>query len=174
MRPAPITKLHVPHLEVEMGIENAPRGTIVVYHADYAVDLAIRVLSGSYWSHVAVARGDGSAICAWAGSGGMRRGVIGDFADFAPWPALYRRLEPKGVDVENLIATLTAQIGKPYDYLGLIADPIENVFHIKMGGGPPKAFHCSGLVSWALAQQGFHWMKPLRAITPDDIFHRFT
>ena len=57
----------------------AARGTICCYHSNYPADILIRLGSGGFYSHVAVANGDGSAICAWQGGGGMASGVINNF-----------------------------------------------------------------------------------------------
>lgn len=141
------------------------RGSVVFYHDNSPYDIAIRLGEDGYFSHVAVATGDGKAICAEFG-----RGVIGDTADFQQLQDVEARMFPG--DVEQLIGNLSAQMGKPYDFpVGLLAGLAWRWFGIRFGGGPPAAFDCSSLVAWGWAQQGRAWSKPLRAVTPQDLWN---
>ena len=137
------------------------RGTILLYAS--SGDWLIRLGSGSYWSHCAVALGDGTRIEAWQGSGVRVEG--GDFLQTSDFAA---RACP--IAVEPLIAALEKQLGKPYDYLGWAANPLMNIFGFRMNGGPPDAFHCSSLIDFASAG-AVAPRKPYRAVTPQDVWN---
>jgi cell wall-associated NlpC family hydrolase len=149
------------------------RGSVVFYHSNYPGDILIRLGSGSYFSHVAVAQGDGSAVCAWQGGAGMPSGVINVFQDYNATFDIEARTFPG--DAEALLKEMNAQLGKPYDYCGLLANPIWNIFRVKDAGGVPDAFHCSSLVAYAWSElaplPARIAGKPFRAITPQDVYN---
>lgn len=151
------------------------RGTIVFYHSNFPGDILIRLGSGSFFSHVAVAQGDGSAVCAWQGGAGMPSGVIDVFQDYNPNGFIIEARKFAG-DSEKLLSEMRAQLGKPYDYAGLLSNPIGNIFHLPIGGGVPDKFHCGSLVAYAWSKVPFPvpdriGKKPFRAITPQDLFN---
>ena len=143
------------------------RGALIAYHGDGITDVLIRLGSGSFFTHVAVALGPGrgsgnDAVCAWQGSG-----VIENFAAFQQIPCEARML-PADL-IEPIISAMLRQVGKQYDYIVLLAKPLLNIFHRKMGGGPPNSFHCSSLIAFAWPEHDFK--KPLRAVSPQDCFN---
>lgn len=145
-----------------------PKGTLCFYHANYLGDIIIRLGSGAYYSHVAVANGDGSAICAWQGGGGMKSGVITNYADTSP---MCEHIPFPG-DVDKFLIALHMQLGKPYDYLGWFANPLHTILGFDVGGGVPNTFHCSSLVAYCwTAATGRDWGKPPRAVSPQDIYN---
>lgn len=137
-----------------------PRGTLLFYADNGIGDILIRLGSGSYWSHVAVALGDGRRVEAWQGVGVQIMG-----GDFLQTPNFAARKCP--IDPNFITAKILAQVGKPYDYLGLLANPLRNIFHSDMRGGPPDSFHCSSLIAYAAGLTS----KPYRAFTPQDAFN---
>lgn len=137
------------------------RGTILFYADNTPGDIVIRLGSGSYWSHCAVALGQRNRIESWQGVGVRTQG-----GDFLQTPKFAARKCP--IYAETLIANMQGQLGKPYDYVGWFANPIWNIFHVKVSGGPTASFHCSSLIAWAgLVFPG----KAPRAVTPQDIFN---
>ena len=141
------------------------RGSVIAYHDNSPYDVAIRLGEDGYFSHVAVALGNGKAICAE-----FARGVVDDFADFQQLQDVEARMFPG--DVERLIHDLTAQIGKPYDFpVGLFAAIAWRWFGWRINAGPPKTFDCSSLIGWAWSLQGRSWPKSLRSLTPQDIWN---
>jgi hypothetical protein len=145
-----------------------PKGTLCFYHSNYPADIIIRMGSGAYYSHVAVANGNGSAICAWAGGGGMASGVIDTYAD----SSLMCEHIPFPGDVDKFLIVLHMQLGKPYDFVGWVSDPIRNIFGVNVGGGVPDRFHCASLVAYCwTAVTGKDWGKPFRAVTPQDVYN---
>lgn len=165
----------------------ASRGDIVFYRGNSLADdviagweqvaerMAQTIGKRTYWTHVAIAKGGGSAICAWAGGGGMKSGVIANYMDRYqnPKPGQVTRvltpLPKRGVD---LYADALSFVGRPYDFVGLASDPLWDLFRYRMNcGGPPESFTCSSLVGFLLMRYGHLWApKPVRALTPDDIF----
>ena len=167
------------------------RGALVFYHgetlADHIIDGWERMTEhggGRYWSHVAIAKGDGTAICAWAGGGGIPRGVTDKFLDhyvdpkpgWQTYGAMPQSLAPNAGGVLDLYNAARWYLGDPYDYIGLLADPLWDAFKFKMPGGPPRRFTCSSLVGYLLMSSawGYRWNKPVRALTPDDIYRAVT
>ena len=140
-----------------------PRGTMLFYADNTPGDFLIRLGSGSYWSHCAVALGNGQRIESWQGVGVRIMG-----GDFLQTPAFAARKCP--VDPEILIASMQKQLGKPYDYLGWFANPLQNIFGFRMAGGPPDSFHCSSLIDFASAG-AVSPRKPYRAVTPQDVYN---
>lgn len=155
-----------------------PRGAFVFYHADYPADVVIRLGSGAYFSHVAIANGDGSAICAWAGGGGLRSGVIPGYVDVgAPGGVVEARMVKwlKPFEIENLMKFLDQQIGKPYDYLGWLGSPLQRL-GLRMNGGVPDSYHCASLAAAAINDtcgilMGVH--RSLRSYSPQDVWEFF-
>lgn len=150
-----------------------PKGSLVFYHANYPADIAIRIFSGSFFSHIGVANGDGSITCALFSADSVTK----NYQDHYPNNEGITVVLSCPVDIDKLVAEMQLQLEKHYDYIGLLANPLYNLSRgiIKMSGGAPSKFHCSELVAWALSQvdSKITWNKPWRAITPDDVYKRF-
>lgn len=138
------------------------RGSVIAYHANGIADVLIRIGSGAYYTHVAVALGDGTAICSFPGVGVciMNDGAMASVVCDA-------RMYPE--DAEVLIERMVSERGKPYDFLGLMGDPLFNWFGYRLRGGSPNTFHCSSLIAYSSPH--LTWDKPYRAVTPQDVFN---
>lgn len=158
-----------------------PEGALLFYTGGDIIDVLIRmdagvkaIFGGFHPTHVAVSMGkSGKAICAWAGGprAVMLRNQIDRNSDLAG--TLQARMLPAPLDPMRFSHVLMNQINKPYDYVGLLGDPLYNITRVRMDGGPPKTFHCSSLLAWGLAGMGIAWDKPARAVTPQDLWNRF-
>lgn len=121
----------------------------------------IRAGSWSHWSHVAVVDGD-DVIEAVALKGVVRTPI-----------ALRQQEDPRWVisslpckDASEIIAAAASQIGKPYDYTGVLGVGFHRDWQ------QSDSWFCSELVAWSFAQGG----SPLfragadRRVTPQDIW----
>lgn len=145
-----------------------PRGYVVLVESDNTsfvgavAGALIRLLSGARVQHVAVSLGDGRMINA------QFQGVC--YSNAQEGAEIFGKL-PDGL-IEPVIACMEQQLGKPYDFLHLIADPYWNVTGKDLGCSVPRAFICSTLVAYALQQCGGGRFlpkdKPFAAITPGD------
>lgn len=140
------------------------RGTIVFYWGTSFFDTAVQVGEGGGPTHVVVALGDGSAICAWAGGGGMPQGVMNKWQDYPPVRTQFSRIEARPAPVQTEV--LKAYLGRPYDFPGLVAAFLARWFGIKIGG-PPQAFTCSSLIAWVWPRD---WGMAPRDVTPNDVW----
>lgn len=151
-----------------------PRGACIFYRGTDPGSNLIAAGSGSYWTHCAVACGDGTAIAAqWGGPVRFQ----GDVSFTIPCQAF-----TYPGDTETLLASLKASLAAntPYDYAGLLGIPGWNLFRLCADPGlkTTKARFCSTLMAEAFkADAAFKlpWPnKPLHVITPQDLYNMFS
>jgi len=141
-----------------------PRGTISLYADSSSLPgLIIARGSGSRWTHCAVSLGDGTAIQCEAPHGGyaiLPEGS-GDFTLTFPYRG----------DVELLIAGMIALHGCHYDYIGLFANPLWNIFGWDIGLRK-NAWNCATFIAQALPLTTLaQHKKPLAAWCPGDFIN---
>lgn len=143
-----------------------PRGTLIFVQSsgNFLSDILIRLASGSGVVHCGIADGTGKMLNA-RGTVCYSNEVEG--TEIAkPWPGTPEQLE-------KAFVFLTQQLGKPYDYLHLVANPIWNLTHWDIGCSAPKRWVCSTLLAAAMREVGLDVapQKPLATITPQDLLN---
>ena len=136
------------------------RGSIVFTYGGGIGDFIIHIAQGFRgFSHCGIALGDGKMIAAW---GNVGKVIYQDDLQQLQTEAIYPLKDP--VLVEQMITIAKGCLGKPYDYLGLLA-----VVGVPIGiGGPPKAFFCSSLVAYSMGLHGND-----RKYKPQDLWDLF-
>lgn len=132
----------------------------VAFTRSHAIgSLLLRTALWSPWSHCAIIDGD-EAIEA-AAFGGVRVRPLADMLADATKMAF---VTLPG-DTQAVIAAARSQIGKPYDWAGVLG------FGFRRRWQDDDAWFCSELVAWAFAEAGTplfrteHWR-----ITPQDVY----
>lgn len=109
----------------------------------WPVSWLIRSISWSSWSHMAIIDGD-TVIQAKMLDGVVRTPL----ADAIAAAARYAIIEVPANDPDAVIAAAASQLGKPYDYLGVIGLGLHRDWQEE------SAWWCSELPAWAFAQAG--------------------
>ena len=137
------------------------RGTIILYADSSSLPgVIIAVGSGTKWTHCAVALGDGTAIQCEATHGGYA--VLPEGSGDTTTTILY----PK--DPESFIAGMLALHGCHYDYPGLLANPLWNIFKWNIGLRK-NTWNCATFIAQALPMLTLSQRrKPLAAWCPGD------
>ena len=132
----------------------------VVFTRSHAIgSLLLRTALWSPWSHCAIV--DGEEVIEAAAFGGVRVRPLADMLADATKMAF---VTLPG-DTQAVIAAARSQIGKPYDWAGVLG------FGFRRRWQDDDAWFCSELVAWAFAEAGTplfrteHWR-----ITPRDLY----
>lgn len=135
------------------------RGAVVFQDGGGFSDFIIRMAQGFRgYTHCGIALGDGKMIAAWGGSNGV---VLQDDLQQMVTEA---RMLPEA-DIESAIALATKQMGKPYDYPGLLGC----IGLPTWGQGPPTSFICSSLVEYCVSLPKV--TKAVRVVMPQDVWN---
>lgn len=121
----------------------------------------IRAGSWSTWSHVAIVSGE-SVIEAVAIDGVSQRPLVDRQKQDPRW----QLVDFACPDPEGVIAAARSQIGKPYDYTGVLGLGLHRNWQ------QSGAWFCSELVAWAFQQGGCALFRSgaTRRITPQDLW----
>lgn len=122
---------------------------------------AIRVGSWSKWSHVALIDGD-DVIEAIALDGVVRTPLATRKAQDTRWEVVSLPC----ADPAAVIAAAATQIGKPYDYTGVLGIGLHRDWQ------QDDSWFCSELVAWSFQQGGSALFRPGASarVTPQDIW----
>ena len=132
----------------------------VIFTRSHAIgSLLLRTALWSPWSHCAIV--DGEEVIEAAAFGGVRARPLADMLADATKMAI---LTLPG-DEQAVIAAARSQIGKPYDWQGVLG------FGFRRRWQDDDAWFCSELVAWAFAKAGSPLFRtqPWR-ITPRDLY----
>lgn len=132
----------------------------VVFTRSHAIgSLLLRTALWSPWSHCAIV--DGEEVIEAAAFGGVRVRPLADMLADATKTAI---LTLPG-DPQKVIAAVRSQIGKPYDWSGVLGLGFRRRWQ------DDDAWFCSELVAWAFAEAGAPLFRtqPWR-ITPRDLY----
>lgn len=144
------------------------RGTIILYNDSSLAGLVIRFFSGSDYTHCAVANGNGMAIQCDAQIGGV--GIENEGQAMPTTTFDYPG------DVEALMGNLMVKGGDKYDFIGLLANPIWNIFKRSIGLRK-NSWNCATFMAAAMATDATvaHMMpsKPVAAFVPQDFANMF-
>lgn len=132
----------------------------VVFTRSHAIgSLLLRTALWSPWSHCAIV--DGEEVIEAAAFGGVRARPLSDMLAQATKAAM---IVLPG-DPEKVIAAARSQIGKPYDWSGVLG------FGFRRRWQDDDAWFCSELVAWAFAKAGSPLFREHAwRITPRDIY----
>lgn len=123
--------------------------------------LLIRLVTFSRWNHVAIEVGN--VVYEAVAAGGVRRMPCRSF------PGLWDKTESVSISVkrpDQMMAFLNSQVGKPYDWMALIALPFRTTWQ------SPHKWFCSELVAKALSVSGAEITRrvPAARVTPRDLW----
>lgn len=132
----------------------------VVFTRSHAIgSLLLRTALWSPWSHCAIV--DGEEVIEAAAFGGVRVRPLADMLVQATKAAM---IVLPG-EPEKVIAAARSQIGKPYDWAGVLG------FGFRRRWQDDDAWFCSELVAWAFAEAGTPLFREHAwRITPRDIY----
>ena len=132
----------------------------VIFTRSHAVgSILLRAALWSPWSHCAII--DGDEVIEAAAFGGVRVRPLADMLADATKHAI---IELPG-NAEAVIAAARSQIGKPYDWAGVLG------FGFRRRWQDDDAWFCSELVAWAFAEAGTPLFRvEAHRITPQDLF----
>lgn len=122
--------------------------------------VVLRALLWSQWSHVAIV--DGDDVIEAAAFTGVR---VRPLADLVAHSSQTQIIEIPARDPATVIAAARSQIGRPYDWRGVIGIGARRKWQSE------RAWFCSELVAWAFeqARDPLFRVKVWR-VTPRDIF----
>jgi uncharacterized protein YycO len=121
----------------------------------------IRLFTFSQWNHVAIQVG--GVVFDATGRYGVRTWSAHDFKSH------YDRVESIGVEIDEQATTafLKSQLGKPYDFMALVAMPFRSDWQSR------DKWFCSELVTAALKAGGCKFDRlPAHRVTPRDLWVR--
>lgn len=120
---------------------------------------ALRAFLWSPWSHVAIVNRD--QIIEATVPGGVRTRSL---ADLLAASSEYAFIDIPCPDPAAVIAAAVSQLGKPYDWRGVIGIGARRRWQ------DPDAWFCSELIAWAFAQAGHPLVRSTAwRITPRDL-----
>lgn len=125
----------------------------------------LRLFAWSSWSHCALVSGQGEAatIIEAVGFAGVRERPLAEaIAEASHW-----RIDRLAcVDPVQAIRAARSQIGKPYDYLGVLGLGLHRDWH------DDDAWWCSELVAWAIEQTGTRLFRAerVRRVTQEHLW----
>jgi uncharacterized protein YycO len=122
---------------------------------------AIRALTWSRWSHVAIIDGD-TVIEAAALQGVCRTPLRAAIEHAREYASGYLRC----ANPQAVIEAAASQIGKPYDYTAILG------LGLRRDWQEDDAWFCSELVAWSMAQAGTPLFRheSLRRVTPEHLW----
>lgn len=122
--------------------------------------LLLRVALWSSWSHCAIV--DGDQVIEAAALGGVRARPLADLVAESSRTAV---LEIPARDPASVIAAARSQVGKPYDWMGVIGIGVRRRWQDN------DRWFCSELIAWAFERSGWPLFRgqPWR-ITPRDLY----
>ena len=117
---------------------------------------AVRMMSWSRWSHVALVHGD-AIVEAVPGVGVRRTSFVEAIRDVSD----ARIVSLPGIDEERIFELMCSQIGKPYDWGAVFGIALHRDWQ------NDEKWFCSELIAWAFAKAG----DPLFR---EEVIHRIT
>lgn len=122
--------------------------------------LLLRVALWSSWSHCAIV--DGDQVIEAAATGGVR---VRPLADLVAESSRTQLLEIPTRDPASVIAAARSQVGKPYDWLGVVGIGFRRRWQ------DADRWFCSELIAWAFQAAGSPIFRVHAwRITPRDLF----
>lgn len=135
--------------------------TLMFSTADTAFSALIRATTWSSWSHVALV--DGDSVIEASVFKGVRRVSL---ADAVRRVKSIQLVELPCRDPAAVIAAAASQIGKPYDYAGVLG------LGFRRNWQDDDAWYCSELIAWAFsaASEPRFRADAVRRITPEHLW----
>lgn len=122
--------------------------------------VALRTVMWSPWSHCGVIDGE-EVIQAMAGAGV----VVTPLAEFKAHASEWAVIDIHPVNDSVMLVAARAQVGKDYDYLGVVGIGLHRTWH------EPDAWFCSELVAYALMCGGLNLFRlDADRITPQHLW----
>ena len=127
---------------------------LVLVHSGGVVPRLIQASTWSHWNHAAFELEDGRQLAA-----DSSRGV--QIYDPDPGSEI-ARFSVKGLDLGAAVKIASSQVGKPYDWSGVIGIGLHRDWT------EPDSWFCSELVAWACQQAGTDLLRfdRLNRVTP--------
>lgn len=140
-----------------------PRGLIILYADSSSLPgVIIAKGSGSKWTHCGVTLGDGTALQCEATHGGVCILPEGSGDE-------HKTIDLKVMQTEVFIENLKLHTGDRYDFIGLFANPLWNMFHWDIGLRK-HSWNCATFLASGLSEavRLARHNKPLGAWCPSD------